>query len=48
MWRKILNKKCGAIEKCGARWGKNYYIKVWCRQNLLSKLWLVLFEKFEK
>ena len=37
VWGKILN-KCGAIEKCGAKWGKSYYIKMWCRQNLLSKL----------
>ena len=24
VWGKLLNKKCGAIKKCGAKWGKIY------------------------
>ena len=36
---KLLNKKCGA------KWGKIYYIKVWCKLNLYSKKCIVLLEK---
>ena len=45
VWGKIDNKKCGAFEKCGAKWGKIYFIKVWCKQNLQGKLRTLLQQK---